>query len=124
MTITPAELIAIEMRLGRNKRRVEPLPDDSVEDESALHRDIVAFCRSRKWGFIHSAMHRRSTVGIGSPDFVILADRGRTFYIECKAKNGKLKPAQMAFKVQAEFNGHVVHVITAMSEFAAICQKP
>lgn len=107
---------------GKRLNGMSELPDDATEDESKLHADIIAYCRSRKWGFIHSRMDRRATATVGAPDFVILADGGRTFYIEAKRRNGKLSLGQLAFKCQAEFNGHTVYVVQALSEFMKITQ--
>ncbi len=59
------------------------------------------------------ATHRNK----GEPDYIILADCGRVFFIELKSRKGKLSPVQQAFKVGASFNGHTVHTVRSMTEF-------
>ena len=50
-------------------------------------------------------------------DFVILASGGRVLFVECKSRTGKLSPAQVALKCQAETLGHTVHVVRSLVEF-------
>ena len=118
MAISPAEFLAMQTRL--NKGKGEPVPDDAVEHESELHDEILAFCRNKLWAVVHSRMDQKSTCTVGTADFIVFADGGRTFIIECKSRSGKLKPAQLAFKVQAEMNGHQVFEVRSMSEFLKI----
>jgi hypothetical protein len=92
-------------------------PSVGVEDESDLHRDILADCKARGWIVLHGSMAHASRRTIGEPDFVILADRGRVFLIEAKSKSGKLKPEQLALKVWAETLGHTPHVVRSMEEY-------
>jgi hypothetical protein len=95
--------------------RVAKAPD-SVEEEADLHAQIIDYCRSKGWGYIHGRMDRRSTVTEGSPDFVICADSGRVFFVEAKSKDGKVSVKQQAWIAQAKRNGHTVHVLRSVQE--------
>lgn len=96
---------------------------DAVPRESDLHEAILDDCRRRGWHAIHSRMDRPTTTGVGDPDFVIMADNGRTFYIEAKSKTGKLTNAQLALAAQASKLGHVIHVVRCMEEYLAVITK-
>lgn len=70
-------------------------------------------------------MDRPTTNGAGTPDFIILADGGRTFYIECKSKTGKVKPDQRIMHAVANKLGHTVHTVRNLNEFLyAIGHRP
>lgn len=98
---------------------------DSVEREiEGLHYPIIAECKRRGWKYVHSNPVKRATNGEGVVDFIIYADGGRVFNIECKSKTGKLDPEQLIFIHWITKLGHVAHVITAMSEFRAIVDVP
>jgi hypothetical protein len=56
----------------------------------------------------------------GEPDFTILAHGAQVRFVECKRKNGKLTKEQQAFIVHAARNGHVVHVVRSLEEFAQL----
>jgi hypothetical protein len=93
---------------------------DAVTDESDLHNEIIAECRRRGWIALHSSMASPTKRNEGEPDFEILADGGRVLLVECKSREGKLSPAQLAFKSQAERLGHAVHIVRSMREFLAL----
>ncbi len=69
-----------------------------IGHEKDIHELIIGECRKRRWYFVHSRTDRRTTTAIGTPDFVIAADRGRTFYCEIKKKGGKLSQDQTIVK--------------------------
>lgn len=91
--------------------------DNAVDKESDLHEAILADCRRRGWHAIHSRMDLPTTTGVGDPDFVILADLGKVYLVECKSKNGKLTTAQLALQTQAEVLGHTIHVVRSIQEY-------
>jgi hypothetical protein len=93
---------------------------EPVEREADLHCQIMDFCRDRGWQFLHGSMSERTHRTEGEPDFMILASHGRKYMVECKSRTGKLRPAQLGFKLQAEHNGHVVHVVNCMDQFLRI----
>lgn len=102
--------------LAKTQPRVR-LSEDPVLVESKLHEDIIAHCKDNGWKHIHSRMDRRSTVGNGVCDFIIAADGGRVFWIECKSRSGKLTMEQNVFIVWLAKLGHKVSVVTSMGEF-------
>jgi Holliday junction resolvase-like predicted endonuclease len=89
----------------------------AVERESELHEAVFDECRRRGWIALHGSMAERTCRTLGEPDFVILADGGRVFFVECKSRSGKLSPAQAALKHHAEKLGHTVHVVRSLVEF-------
>ena len=101
---------------GRTGRTGLTSPD-AVERESDLHEAIFDECRRRCWIALHGSMADRTCRTLGEPDFVILADGGRVFFVECKSRTGKLSPAQFALKHHAERLGHTVHVVRSLEEF-------
>ena len=107
-------------------RRGEALqPSDAVGREiDGLHNPIIAECKRRGWKYVHSDPTRPTTCGEGVCDFIIYADHGRVFNIECKSRTGKLRTEQLAFIHWIEKLGHKAHVITAMSEFLSIVNAP
>ncbi|MEI8288633.1 MAG: VRR-NUC domain-containing protein [Verrucomicrobiota bacterium] len=92
-------------------------PEREIE---GLHRPIIEECKRRGWKYVHSDPTRPSTCGEGVCDFIIYADGGRMFHVECKARKGKLSLEQMAFIHWIEKLGHKCHVVTGMSEFMEI----
>lgn len=88
-----------------------------IKNEADLHEQIITECERRQWPYLHGAMNTRTHRTLGEPDFVILAPNGETYLVECKRKDGKLSPAQLAFKVHAETVGHIVHVIRSFQQF-------
>ena len=87
------------------------------EREASLHEAIFDECRRRGWIALHGSMAERTCRTLGEPDFVILASGGRVIFVECKSRTGKLSPAQVALKFQAEKLGHTVHVVRSFKEF-------
>lgn len=91
-----------------------------IEDESELHNQIIDYCNSKGWGYLHGSMAARTHRTLGEPDFVILAHGSQLRLVECKSKNGKLSNYQQAFIAQAKRNGHVVHVVRSVEEFTVL----
>ncbi len=99
---------------------IAPAPSNAVAKESELHEDIKKECNKRLWFYSWSPMGAPSTQGVGVPDFIIGADGGRTFYIECKSKTGKLRPEQRETQAMLARNGHTMHVVRSLEEFLQI----
>lgn len=93
---------------------------DAVENESALHYDIIAACMERGIIYLHGSMAAATHRTAGEPDFILICEGGKVLFIECKTRAGKLSPAQLAFKVAAEMRGHTIHICRSLSEFDAI----
>jgi hypothetical protein len=95
-------------------------PANAVARESELHDDILSDCKNRGWLVVHSRMDMRTTTAVGVPDFVIMGDRGRVWWIECKSCGGKLTPEQQAFHAMAKNLGHEVHTVWNFTKYYAI----
>jgi hypothetical protein len=98
-------------------------PADAVKVETDLHNQIIEFCRSRGWIYFHGSTAHRTFRVTGEPDFTVLADGGRTFFFECKAKDGKLSPQQQAVIAWAEKLGHRVHVVYSIGQFSDVIEQ-
>ena len=92
----------------------------AVEIESELHNEIIRHCRQWGWQYLHGSMAHKTRRVEGEPDFVLIASRGRVFFIECKSRTGKLSPAQVAFVHHAFNNGHTVNIVRSMAEFIEV----
>lgn len=93
---------------------------DAAEKESDLHEAIINECNRRGWCAVHSRMDRATTVQIGTPDFIIFADAGRVFAVECKSKTGKLSTEQLATQAWLKRLGHTLHVVRSFREFIEV----
>jgi hypothetical protein len=116
MRLTLEQYLMHEARMTAGQHNSVP----AGGSERDLHEQILAECRSRGWIAIHSRMDRPATVAIGSPDFVILADRGRVFIIEAKSAKGKLTKEQAALRCWAEKLGHTIHLMRSYEEFVML----
>jgi hypothetical protein len=96
---------------------------EAVEREMDLHDEILRECARRSWIAIHPRMDMASTVRIGTPDFLVLANDGRMLMVECKNRLGKLSPDQQAFKAWAERLGHTIHICRSFAHFIAIADQ-
>ena len=95
-------------------------PEDAVIRESVLHAAISDYCKARGWLAFHGSMAHRALRAIGEPDYTIVADKGRVFFIEAKSKTGKLRPEQIGLAMMAEKLGHKIHCVRSMAEFLEI----
>ena len=120
--------------LARSQDALEALPservargmDDPPKDEQSpylagheldFHEDILAYCRGRGWIALHGSMAEATHRNEGEWDFVIVAEEGRVFLIECKTATGKLTQAQAGMKAWAEKLGHAPKVVRSFAEF-------
>lgn len=90
---------------------------EGCADESKLHDAIIAECRHRGWICFHGSMAHRAMRTLGEPDFTILADRGRIFFIEAKTRTGKLSREQLGLQLWAENLGHKIHTVRSLADF-------
>ena len=88
--------------------------------ESDLHDKIMAFCKEKRYYFIHSRMDRATTQQKGVPDFVICGANGFVWFVECKAKGGKLSVEQTVTKHVLLALGHQYHTVYSFEEFLSI----
>jgi len=123
MRFTQAEYIQHELRVaaGRKQPAAASSGDEREVGRGGLHEKIMRHCDAQwpKWKYIHARTDQRSTVGIGVHDFTIYLP-GRVLNIECKTKEGKPTPEQLAWALQLEMLGHKVHVVRSMDEFLAL----
>lgn len=93
-------------------------PDvEGVEDESELHRQIIDYCKQRRWVVVHSRMDMATTVAVGTTDFVIAADNGKSFWIEAKAKGKKLTREQAGTLHWLQSLGHCAEAVYSFGQF-------
>lgn len=116
MTLTEFTQAQAAIDARRQGRAVEP------ETESPLHGDILDYCAKQwpPWVAFHGSMAHPTWRTPGEPDFIIMADGGRTFYIEAKTRTGKLSTRQLGVQLQASKLGHTVHVVRSLDEFRKV----
>jgi hypothetical protein len=64
----------------------------------------------------------RTTIGVGSPDFII-AIPGKVLFIECKDKKGKQTTEQIGFQMQLEGVGHAYNLVRSMEQFKKLVEE-
>lgn len=94
-----------------------PMPTDAPALERILHERILDYCKHHGWRCIHARMDRATTIGEGTCDFVIFADAGKVWLVECKSATGKLSIEQNVFIAWLAKLGHTVYVIRSYSDF-------
>lgn len=125
MSISQFQYRQMLERAGRASLRSPRPPEGATQRELPLHDDIIKHCLSQhpRWKYIHANPAARSTIAKGAQDFTIFLPHGRTLCIECKAKDGKLSPDQLAWRLEMEMLGHTVHVIQSMGEFLKLVSE-
>lgn len=114
MAISQADYIAMVARTSKAAPQAASAHDGP---ESELHEKILEYCGSRGWICFHGSMAHRTARNLGEPDFTILADYARVFFIECKSKTGKLRPEQLGLSLWAGKLGHTIHLCRSFDEF-------
>lgn len=125
-SISESQYLEMLARTERNAGRL-PQPADPVSSESDLHDEIIQLCKRRGWFYVHSRMDKRTTQAVGVPDFIIAADGGRTFWIECKAKGNKPTNEQLATITFLKAKGHAAAICYNMADvmvFVVTGQEP
>ena len=121
-SISQSDFNRMQARCQQARGEFSPDPE-ATSDERKLHEDILADCRNRLWPAIHSRMDAPSTIGVGAPDMLICADKGRIIIIECKTAKGKLSTKQLAWKMVLERNGHKYHVVRSFAEYLKVVEE-
>lgn len=87
--------------------------------KGGLHEQIMDYCDARwpKWVYVHSRTDQPSSVSVGLPDFVIALPNGKTLWLECKAKGGKLTTEQLAWKLKLEMLKQHYACVYSFQEF-------
>lgn len=111
----------LERTIGGEWSGVEP----PVEREKDLHDQIINFCAEQPhpWICLHSRTDRRATNNLGTPDFVIVTDTGRVWFVECKRRLGKCSPAQNAMLAWLRKNGANAGVVFSLNEFKGLVKR-
>ena len=117
MGISHADYLSMQARLTR---KVPDLMAPACDDEGKLHNEIMDECRKRGWIPLHGSMAHRALRTPGEWDFVIIADGGRTFLIECKSKKKKQSTEQKGLHLMASILGHKPHVVRSFEQFLSI----
>lgn len=119
MPISQFQFSEMQARLIKNK----PVPKIIGEceiNEATLHDRIISDCKARRWIYFHGSMAHKAMRTLGEPDFTVLADKGRVFFLEIKSRSGKLSAEQLALKCWAEMLGHPIHTIKTYAEYLGI----
>jgi hypothetical protein len=91
--------------------------------EADLHNEIIAHCKTHGWVYFHSNMSKPTRATVGMPDFTILADNGRVFFIEVKKQNGKLTLEQEGLRRMAYKLGHFIHTVRSFDVFLELVRE-
>lgn len=112
------QFLARQLKLGGGDSEAPAGP------EAKLHEQIIADCQRRGWYYVHSRMDQPTTQEAGTPDFIIYAENGRNFAVECKARKGKLSATQQAVAAWLHKLGHEWYLVRSFEEYLhlAPCQ--
>jgi hypothetical protein len=115
----------MQARVAANHKstRISEQKRGGCDDESQLHSAILSHCKCSGWIAFHGAMNKPTARQLGEPDFIILADNGKTWFIEAKTRLGKMRPEQQGILRWAANLGHTIHVVRSLKEFLEICVK-
>lgn len=124
MPITPEQGREMMIRLGMVKGPGDDGSGQGVpagEEIVSLHNPIKEWCDSQfpQVPYFYTRPDKASGSKPGTPDFALLY-KGKVIIVECKTRDGKLSPEQLAFKVLAEMQGHTVHVVRDMEHFRSL----
>lgn len=124
MPITPSQFQEMVLRVEKNRglETKEAAASDAEACEQDLHERIIRYCKDQGWAYFHGSMAHRAMRTIGEPDFTIVADRGRVFFVEAKSAIGKLRPEQRALQAWMVKLGHSLHVVRSMREFLRLVE--
>ncbi len=117
---TTAEYLAMQARLNKRNVTTPTEPVAKEGSEADLHNEIIRHCKMVGWIYFHGSMAQMTARTLGEPDFTILANKGRVFFIECKTSKGKLSIEQQGMILWAEKLGHEIHVVRSMDEFIGV----
>ncbi len=117
MGIPVQDFEAAALRCEKARRKPAPIPADAAEDESDLQTEIIAYCRGKGWYVVWQRMDKRTRTDLGTPDLIIAQDQGRTLWVECKSREGKMRPSQIGVRLMLERLGHTHIVCRSLREF-------
>lgn len=96
---------------------------EACTEEAKLHDEIIKKLKALNWPYLHSRMDMPTTVKRGAPDFVIAAPMGKTLWVECKSKTGKMELDQTGFGMSLLKQSHRWYVVRSMDEFNAVLER-
>lgn len=94
-----------------------------VSLEADLHGQIEAYCKGKGWLVVHSRLDRPTTVAVGTVDFIIAADGGRTYWVEVKRHKGKCTTAQLGTIAWLQKLGQTAAICWSMDDFLKLVAK-
>lgn len=97
-----------------------PQPSRGEALEETLAQKIIEECDRRGWLWFRSRTDQHTGRRLGEFDFIIYADRGRVFSIECKAKGKKQTTEQLGIQAWARKLGHQADCVWTEEEFLEI----
>lgn len=115
------ENILRAMTPADRKRRGEQTSEEAMaaftaRSEKELQQQVSNLLRLRGLKFLNPAMHKRSPLPEGHPDFTVFLPGGRTIFFECKTEKGKLSDEQEDFAKWANANDFFFYVIRSVRE--------
>jgi hypothetical protein len=119
MPISSFEFEQMKARVSRGLSDGLAMEADDGQ-ESELHQKIISECQTRRWYFIRSKMHKKSTINPGAADFTIFGQKfGAPFVysVECKAKGKKQSQEQVIAMHSLKSTGHHYAVVYSFAEF-------
>jgi hypothetical protein len=122
--ITALQFLEMQQRVSKNKLRDAPLPPADDGPESKLQGFIREYCAERKWPCLCGSMAEATHRTLGELDFTIPMPEGRTLFIECKRKGGKLSAAQWDMMVWLRLLGHEAYMVDSREHFLKIINTP
>ena len=121
MRMSEDYLLAYKSRQARFAIQSKPCEDVADEGkESVLQGKIELYCKDRGYYFFHDRSRGKNKEG--HPDLIICLPKGRTIWIECKAKGGKLSEAQKKVATQLLGSGHEWHEVRSYNRFLSIIE--
>lgn len=120
MNMTSEWLRDYELRQRVKNGTTQAVPENAVTVEKDLHYDIIEECKRRGWIYFHGSLAHKAMRTVGEPDFTILADKGRVFFVEAKTRQGKLSTEQLGLKMWAGKLGHQIQTVYSMEEFLSL----
>jgi hypothetical protein len=111
-------------RAARAAKPRKTAPERAIQiaiKQLLILRGIVALHipNEGKRSAVAGRMLRAEGMIAGAPDLLLLADNGRTGWLEVKAANGRLSDAQRAFHALLTRKGHRVAVVRSVDDAEA-----
>jgi len=122
-TLTPSQLEALGYTPDGHRIAAESAPKGIGGREADLHEQITQWCRRKGYLVVHSRMDLPTTTAKGVPDFIIAMDGGKTWWVEAKAKGGKLKQEQACWLAALESKRHRADLVWSFSEFLEYAKR-